>query len=82
MAQQTMTDDLAKRVNEAISKTLKPLDDEEAKIDGALSELKVRERELLAQKERIDRMRDAAKLRKRPGRTPGAARRQAEPAAA
>lgn len=76
----TIYDDLAKRVGAAIDSVTNPLDPVESEIDDALASLAEEQRELTAQKERIQSMRSAARLRKRPGRKPGS--RKPETAAA
>lgn len=76
-----MIDDLNASLNEAIEKTVEPLKAQREKIAVALDENSKERRDLESQMERVDRMIDAAKLRKKAGR-PARSARQEEPVAA
>jgi predicted RNase H-like nuclease (RuvC/YqgF family) len=68
--------DLNKGIETAIESTVEPLRHQREMIVNAIDDSKREQRELEAQLERVDRMLDAAKLRKKAGRPAGAANRR------
>lgn len=67
----SMQDDLSARVSQAIEATLEPLKSTQEKIAEQKGELQRQLRDIEAQEARIERMIEAARLRKRAGRPAG-----------
>lgn len=63
-------------IEAAIKQTIAPLEAKREEIVGDINRLETVRRDLEAQKDRLDTMLSAAKLRKRPGRKPGRAKRE------
>lgn len=72
-----LLDDLNAQVNKAIDETLEPLHKQREQIVAAIDVEKNELRELEAQLQRVDRMLEAGRLRKKPGRPAGSVRPKA-----
>lgn len=64
-------------IEAAIKSTIEPLERKREELREAIAQVETVKRDLEAQVDRLDRMLDAARMRKRPGRKPGAKPREA-----